>query len=1241
MESEIRIVKLERIASIENKDNHPKHVNEESVERFFATDYFDSLTVTKKNLHTPLAAIMNDENGKNNSDGKTSVQSYTLYYSKSMAEKYEKGLSDKYRRNPFEQKKDSLRYLSIIQVHITPEAIRRSTYKGDELWKEDSIILEPFLDDLYDAVYQYSRDYEENAFCYRIYQVLSAGDLAVVVKSRYPETSFHISSEIRKRVIRMKPESDFSEKKLVLYKTYTLFSIEYGAKLYSAEDRQHEDGKKKSKFVIRGCYSNKYWSGKGTPQIKKIENLQNKIECVFGLNGRYDFSIDLTLEEFARLYPIIQKYKGMSTDSEEETDTESEKVEFLKALLEDQYLSYINERYLLSDLETEKDPAEGYISQYIELDEKPHTYEELRAYNDKFIDRLMKKFEEVQSETIRLRDAHKNLEQYFKLMKRQILSCKTINQMSDTRIYMQKIGKQIEIALESIEIYRETSVEENNECVVQMMVENMRSAVHMIDCYMGYIRNNNLQSMQTPNYNIESSMSMEKILIGYNEYLREFIYAYMVAYDDIEKRIFLPVVIPDLHYMDISVQVLFPEGISMNWKEESKKRKQKKENHFLMIVESPTLAELGDIPILMALLFHEMAHQFRYKSRKDRNIILLELLVDKYASEIAGNMAQKICWDIFGAEVEGDLSKILQGGLKKEILLEIKEYFDKNDKKWEAPLIYFKDEVLGLLCDLSQSWNFQEDWEDIIKYFIKSIQKNENLCKEPQLEFLNKIKMLLDNEHRYNNMQSDLELQQTRDQLIKYAFLIAVYVACDGVDIHEIKGLECFSDKKYVESWVNYFDAEVFYKPKWSEMKKGLKEKGCYNEERIAEIETALNYIRNYFCSPTAGKRCRNNFKSTGKILRIVYENACREWKEKENHYAKIILPERWKENEERNKTIETYRSWALAGRYLGIDYSTEDNREKCIRILRDNSFAKVNREKLEQEVKMYREVTADMFMYIFMDMSPFTYLNLISSIIPKGNLQGLSIKRIVTVLYIMSVEQRTEPFYESRKQERGAMFKKEYIGYYDAMMRMWKEFEAYCEKNLESKKEEFMDIFQQLEKVMGEYEKRNKKDEKTVDYVDLAALIETVELSAKSLAEFSRGKKTDHLLVLIQIKKICELLQSIILSEEYYINLLEENEKIKADYIAGKDFWKRKYEKFKQGQVKLCEKDKRMIQEILKLAERSKNYLLEEHYKVGEVKNDELNEAGINLLLRCYYNQKIEDSKMEESNENSHRDCI
>ena len=97
---------------------------QKSEESLFTTDYFDILSTESKPLSDPLTSILGiwpDESIENND---VAVQSYTLYYKEKETKKDTRKdqCLDPFSGDPFTGDSDpALRYLSIIQVHITPE----------------------------------------------------------------------------------------------------------------------------------------------------------------------------------------------------------------------------------------------------------------------------------------------------------------------------------------------------------------------------------------------------------------------------------------------------------------------------------------------------------------------------------------------------------------------------------------------------------------------------------------------------------------------------------------------------------------------------------------------------------------------------------------------------------------------------------------------------------------------------------------------------------------------------------------------------------------------------------------------------------------------------------------------------------------------------------------------------------------------------------------------------------------
>lgn len=388
----------------------------------------------------------------------------------------------------------------------------------------------PFLDDIYKTIDSFKEKHEEAVFVARVYVMLSAGDFAVAVRSKTPETIYHMATYLRKREAGIRG-GEFS---FVLYKTYTLLAME-------ADAWKQGEGQKESenKFVVRGCYSNSYWRDQDeikrylaercSDDAKEQENTAEQsstngkdyIKGLQRLNGRYDFSAQITEREFWKLMPdIVRAKQGIAIDREGHQDNDaSDVVQYIKYLIENRYLSYINERYLLADTCADSEKDTSNVSQKVLVKQElvNGDYSRLFDNNKEKVKWLLELQEKTAEEAQKIKGYRKKIGPYIRMLKKQIIMCQSINELSDVRIYAEILMEQIETVLRTARVYIKVCEECGNGDDLDLLEESLRRAVTTIDCYAGYIRNNNMQALQTPNYNIESAAGMERILIGYSE----------------------------------------------------------------------------------------------------------------------------------------------------------------------------------------------------------------------------------------------------------------------------------------------------------------------------------------------------------------------------------------------------------------------------------------------------------------------------------------------------------------------------------------------------------------------------------------------------------------------------------------------------------------------------------------------------------------------------------------------------
>lgn len=154
--TDIRLITLKR----KNVGRNDRSIGENMIQAkgkqiFFATDYFDVMSVEKKQLSDDFTEIMGVCQEERNGNDEISVQSFVLY----------SGSSRSLTENPFdvsEECKSMNPFLSIIQIHITPEILR-----GLEL--PEGNLIDIFLNDLDEILTDYYNRIEGKQILYMVF----------------------------------------------------------------------------------------------------------------------------------------------------------------------------------------------------------------------------------------------------------------------------------------------------------------------------------------------------------------------------------------------------------------------------------------------------------------------------------------------------------------------------------------------------------------------------------------------------------------------------------------------------------------------------------------------------------------------------------------------------------------------------------------------------------------------------------------------------------------------------------------------------------------------------------------------------------------------------------------------------------------------------------------------------------------------------------------------------------------
>ncbi len=1182
-EEDVRLVTLKR----KNVGKHSSMADgsaKEPGQHFFATDYFDMMTVVKKSMSDDFTEIMGVCQTEETEHDEVSVQSFVLY----------DGSGENRGTNPFDvdsEKKKEAPFLSVIQIHITPEVLVHLNLKEGE---EPADI---FAGDIQQIVEDYQRvSGEKEYFTCAVYQMLSAGDFAVVVRSKQAKDAFAVSTRIRKRTVNIQDGSA----SLVLYKTYTLFTID-GCIIEVFSDENEGDETQKGQFVLRGTYSNLYWSRKNAVIAQIARNGWDNSE-IFGLNGRYDFSVRLDAEEFRDIFPRLKNYKfpGQSKNMKPLNENCADKVKYLCFLMENNYVSYMNERYLL-DADDIQDTEERSIS----------SIPIVRRADERFLDEKIsggckaidRKYQQMRKEIGNIKGYRKNMGYYMSLLGKMIWLCQTINISSDTRIYAVVLLEQLDTVLASLNVYcqllrigrdKAGDVAEDA-AILDLMNDYLRVSVYTLDCYANYIRNNNLQTVQTPNYNIESKVSMEKILIGYSQFLKQFIEAYLQDRKDEEKgtvlNTYLPIVVPDLQAKEVSVEVMFQEGNGSIWKEEEKIRNDAGKNgkKYLLVITTPTLYELNNTQNLSISLFHEIAHQFRYESREERNDTLVKYILGRECGRIAQSIMDTVDKETDRHTCDS-IYKQLRGSLKKNFLdcffkADGKMNYKFREESLKSFLRSLKDEFKAILRERNTRQQIDRLFRRVIIKVREYINAEDRLAAKA-LRYLDSLKAQWI--EALIRRKGEDEVRRLEAELANCAFAVVYYCLAEKSGIEEL-------DQGEIEEWCQK-------EQDWNELYNGCIAK---NELRDAHSYFA-DWIYRYGAEDMVLEE--NTVRETA--LERSFRELCGIWREQT---AAL---------QEKSDTLEddVLIQWAETGRYLGIDWEQEENKKRFESIVLKsmNKIADAVAQDIERAVLYYREETADIFMSRVLRLSPFGYLNILAENLPNN--EEILEKYKERIIYVICI------LYCTVKTEKGCEISREKV--WDVCTQVMRKICADISDILEEHCAQDSP-FEDLRKLAAEEDSFAWKYGNIRCWENIENITEYLVNLNKYLAGAlnSERREADEKEKKESIRRaeryitryitIVRMIQAIFESADEHIGKLDTYAELREDMFRGRE----RIGKFRDN---MDEDENIWIKKIIQYCNALKE-MLESPYKIGEKdRKQEFNRLSIDFFLSMYYLNKM-----------------
>lgn len=1015
-----------------------------------AMDYFDTLIAQEFDAKTDsIREFLGLDSAEDYDQNQIAMQSIPLYCPANVYDTYAKkyrgiywdpfltgSAADKDNTEADDRERNELRssmpYLSVIEVFITPEVIARldttsfaEKKQGDcfdceerpalrvyhQFYRDLHLLMEGFLEEF---------DMQKNTtekFIYCIYESVSIGDFAVVVRSSRPETAFKVTTLLRKRACKLQYHSTDSFRKalenkvlekraskkqdlenpasknqnpenqepdnqepdtLVLYKTFTIFSLNeafgktppvFGQKTETSDgisnkrdelslrtavippDEEENIGNSSTqndcRYVLRGVLSNLYWSNARKNKDPDIMD-DGKLRANFRrLHGRYDFTVTLSEQAFRAIHPVLIRYKldrdiSLADKAEDILkgrmldETEEEICAKLIDYIRNGYISYINERYLFN-LDIGKINVTKF-NEDIRLLPVKGKLVFTNVYIEDEIQKLKNRIRSEKEKMLRLNTSRGSLDYSMRLLGKLANICSAVNGISDARIYSLVIRRQIEAVLNGIDEYL-TYIEQYGDLdIVDPLDSDLKTAIESINSFAQFILESSMQSFQTPTYNLESHVSVEKMLTSYSWFLQSVLVrleqSRFSAVIRGNTQRYLTVMVPDALDRELSTKAIF---FKLNERNKADREK-------LLTVYCPSFTDMTDFTGSFGVLFHELAHYMRYESRYDRNSMVLRyssmLLFDQTAANIAEDLQHNILYMTDTAEIQNGLIDCFSEAYKEAIC-------QRNINLYAG----------GNMNMMLLIQKIKEHYEQFIE----------------RIRFLTKLETALTGFLNHSSYIVDRRSKAVMDSMK------AIY--------DEI-----------------FRKTEVWHRP---EKTLGLLKEGV----RLADEYSSLFANAETGDNPTALEETAYIARVLKNILAYLFERDDEEVIDLLDDCANIQLFYRLF-YEKLLRYLDSKWGDDTGNRIFSYLFGNTKNKEDGIAILRRYISTFIvhscteNLELIQQSFAVYREVSSDLFMVKALNLTPFGYLNFFTKQVPMEEyIKDTYIKRFCRVLYAITGE--------------------------------------------------------------------------------------------------------------------------------------------------------------------------------------------------------------------------------------------
>ena len=637
-------------------------------------------------------------------------------------------------------------FLGVIQINIVHYIYSRKY--GEEEFLE---VCEERLRECVEQIISLSKE----KCNYRLYRSSTSGDFCLIVKSAAINVVFKLASSINNLVIQ------YEEQDLIL-NTYTNLGIEclMDAKqnFYSflpetvAKNQMYT-------FALRFTASNDY----AKKLYDRISNTRHEKEIVIepmeGLFGRYDFLLYLSMPEFAEIYPTLCKSKIVGWDKEE-VQAEKNASEFLALLQEGIWngeIRVINERVLVPLEETFFNThklhnsfygGNGYIGK-----KEQDIALSVQQVNQKF-ESEMKRFNELEQLFTEERRGFIDISRELW----EVISTYVPQGMErDAHVNWQILVSDLSVTFECIhswfDLYKRLQSDDERKLEREYFLTDLRRNVDAINRFYTFLQNVNAQTWQSPLYEIQTQLDVEKMMIAYREFLHE----YFEIYNNINsgsghKCMLNPIVYPDM---------MIDRACAM----EPFKRYDTETR--LLICKVPSFEYYGRMFDMIPWILHEASHSLRTMERAERNNYLIHAVVKSVLTQMMYEFLNRYSND-FGYHKLGNLETDIIDIIKTNVIEVFHTYLkeEKNVLVSDLALDFLETELQDFLCIM-----FDRDFYNMAN---KGYVVDMNEIKRVLLDLLSRLGIISPTDVKYSSklIEKINEIENKKDYLLDLLKLI-------------------------------------------------------------------------------------------------------------------------------------------------------------------------------------------------------------------------------------------------------------------------------------------------------------------------------------------------------------------------------------------------------------------------------------------------------------------------------------